>query len=215
MDERATGIILRVRPLTESSLIVHWLTEDLGRINTVGKGARKPKSVLHGKLDLYFRGEFSFVRSRRSELHNLRELKLLETHAELRRDLQKIRLLAYITNLIEQTTELDTPIAETCERFNSLLEHLLQHEAQPRIVFAFELKHLSDLGLQPNLDESSKDADVRSLISQLADCTWSEIAKLKATRAQVKSIQQFLHGFLIYHIDRLPKGRAAALKMLE
>ena len=44
MIESATGMILRTRPLTETSLIVHWLTPDFGRIATVAKGARRPKS---------------------------------------------------------------------------------------------------------------------------------------------------------------------------
>ena len=49
MDEKANGIILRVRPLTDSSLIVHWLTQEHGRLSTVAKGARRPKSALRGK----------------------------------------------------------------------------------------------------------------------------------------------------------------------
>src|SRR6185312_16938283 len=73
MDERATGIILRTRLLTDTSLIVHWLTPDCGRIATAAKGARRPKSPFRGKLDLFFEADFSFARSRRSELHILRE----------------------------------------------------------------------------------------------------------------------------------------------
>ena len=80
MDERSIGVILRVRPLTETSLIVHWLTPDLGRVATVAKGARRPKSPFRGKLDLFYEADFSFQRSRRSELHNLREVVLRETH---------------------------------------------------------------------------------------------------------------------------------------
>jgi hypothetical protein len=34
---------------------------------------------------------------------------------------------------------------------------------------------------------------------------------LKLTRAQTGELRQFLHGFLIFHLGRLPKGRAAAL----
>ena len=41
MDERTSGIILRTRPLTETSLIVQWITPDLGRVATVAKGARR------------------------------------------------------------------------------------------------------------------------------------------------------------------------------
>ena len=59
MDESAQGIILRVRPLTETSLIVHWLTAKHGRLSTVAKGARRTKSALRGKIDLLFDAEFS------------------------------------------------------------------------------------------------------------------------------------------------------------
>ena len=51
MDERTTGIILRVFPLTETSVVVHWFTSDKGRIATVAKGARRPKSNFQGKLE--------------------------------------------------------------------------------------------------------------------------------------------------------------------
>ncbi len=51
--ERAHGLVLRTRPLTETSLIVNWLTLELGRVSTVAKGARRAKSLFRGKLDLY------------------------------------------------------------------------------------------------------------------------------------------------------------------
>ena len=73
MTESATGLILRARPLTETSLIIHWLTPDLGRIAMVAKGARRAKSPFAGKLDLFYLADFSFNRSRRSDLHTLRE----------------------------------------------------------------------------------------------------------------------------------------------
>ena len=38
---RTTGLVLRTRPLTETSLIVQWLTRDFGRVATVAKGARR------------------------------------------------------------------------------------------------------------------------------------------------------------------------------
>ncbi len=74
MIETATGIILRTRPLTETSLILHWLTPDFGRLATVAKGARRPKSPFAGRLDLFYAADFSFSRSRSSDLHNLREV---------------------------------------------------------------------------------------------------------------------------------------------
>src|SRR5580698_1765592 len=112
MTESTHGIILRTRPLTETSLIVHWLTPDLGRIATVAKGARRPKSPFAGKLDLFYAADFSFSRSRQSDLHNLREASLRETHAALREDILKLQQAGYAAAFIEQATEMEAPLPE-------------------------------------------------------------------------------------------------------
>ena len=90
MIESASGLILRTRRLTETSLIVHWLTPNLGRLATVAKGAFRPKSPFRGKLDLFYLADFSFVRSRRSDLHTLREVSIRETYPAIRRELGRL-----------------------------------------------------------------------------------------------------------------------------
>src|SRR5689334_12231772 len=142
MTQRTQGLILRTRPLTETSLIVQWLTPDFGRIATVAKGARRAKSPFRGKLDLFFLADLSFVRSRRSELHTLRELSVRDTHAALRRELGWIEQAAYATELIELTTETDTPIAEIFTLFSDFLDYLPKCVPEPQTVFAFEMKLL-------------------------------------------------------------------------
>ncbi len=76
MIESTTGIILRTRPFKETSLIVHWLTPNSGRVATIARGARRPKSPFLGKLDLFYEADFSFSRSLHSDLHVLREIGL-------------------------------------------------------------------------------------------------------------------------------------------
>src|SRR6184192_315137 len=142
MDEQTVGLILRTRPLTETSLIVEWLTRDLGRLSTVAKGARRPKSAFRGKLDLFYLAEFSFARSRRSDLHLLCEVSLQETHGALRRDLAALRQAAYCAALIEQTTETETPLPAVYHLFKGLLGATPTVAPQPRTIFAFELKLL-------------------------------------------------------------------------
>src|SRR6267142_1050168 len=124
MSENATGLILRTRPLTETSLIVHWLTPNFGRRATVAKGARRPKSPFRGKLDLFYQADFSFVRSRRSELHNLREVALRDTRTALRRELGYLEQASYAAALIEQSTELDTPLPGVFELMRGFLDAL-------------------------------------------------------------------------------------------
>ena len=82
----------------------------MGRIGTVAKGARRPKSAFQGKLDLFHVAEFSFQRSRRSDLHTLREVALTKL-SRLRTDVELLDCLARATRLITRATEEQTPLA--------------------------------------------------------------------------------------------------------
>jgi DNA repair protein RecO (recombination protein O) len=205
--ESATGLILRTRPLTETSLIVNWLTREQGRVSTVAKGARRPKSPFAGKLDLFYLADFTFVRSRRSELHTLREVGLRETHAWLRTDLDRLRQTAYCAALVSQATEPDTPLPGVFDLMNGLLEHLAQQPLLPQTVFAFELKLLHDLGLSPDLAESKLTPGSQRLAATLASGDWAANARLRLSDAQTAELRLYLHGFLIFHLGRIPKGR--------
>ena len=131
MFERDHGLILRTRPFTETSLIVNWLTASLGRISTVAKGARRPKSLFRGKLDIFYEADLSFSRSRRSELHTLHEVSLRETHAPLRQELGYLQQAAYGAALIEQSTERETPLFGSYELMRGFLSALPSAPPQP------------------------------------------------------------------------------------
>lgn len=211
MVETATGLVLRTRPLTETSLIVHWLTPNCGRLATVAKGARRPKSPFRGKLDLFYHADFSFVRSRRSELHTLREVGLRETHSALRQELAYLRQASYAAALLEQTTEMDTPLSGAYELLCALLDQLPRQPPLPRFVFAFELKLLNQLGLQPDWDQTRLNPGAMLAAKALAETEWTALAGLQITPPHSTDINRFLHGFLIYHLGKFPKNRASAL----
>ena len=211
MEERATGIILRTRRLTETSLIAHWLTQDHGRVATVAKGALRPKSPFRGKLDLFYSAEFSYSRSRRSELHTLKEMRLLETHAHLREELGYVQQASYAAALIEQTTETDTPLPGVFSIFMGFIEILPIRPPLQRTIFALELKLLGELGLQPQANEPALSPGARQIMNRLAREDWPVLDKLKLSDAQELELRQYLHGFLIYHLGKFPLSRAGAL----
>jgi DNA repair protein RecO (recombination protein O) len=213
MIETANGLVLRTRPLTETSLIIHWLTPALGRLAVVAKGARRPKSPFRGKLDLFYLADFSFSRSRRSELHTLREVSLRETHRALRHELGYLRQASYCAALIEQATETETPLPAIYDLMAGLLRHLPAQAPQPQTIFAFELKLLTELGLQPELAKSKLNPGTKQLVKALAEMDWPFLSRLKPSEAQVVELRRFLHGYLIYHLERIPPGRNAALSL--
>ena len=205
MIESTTGLILRTRLLTDTSLIVQWLTPEFGRLATVAKGARRPKSPFAGKLDLFYLADLSFVRSRRSELHVLREVGLRETHPALRRDLTLLRQAAYAAALIEQTTETETPLPAVFALLKGWLAHLATGGAQG--TFAFELKLLRELGLTPDLDRARLSPGAREIVRRFLGSEWSGLESLRVSAPQAEELRRFLHGFMIHHLERLPPGR--------
>jgi DNA repair protein RecO (recombination protein O) len=209
--ETTTGLVLRTWPLTETSLIIHWLTRDLGRIATVAKGARRPKSPFRGKLDLFYLADLSFSRSQRSDLHNLREVSLRQTHNPLRRELGYLEQASYCAALIEQATEPETPLPAVFDLMRGMLDYLPTRTPEPQTVFAFEFKLLADLGLQPDLKESHLNPGTSKLVRAFTESDWTALARLRPSEAQVDELQAFLNKFLIFHLGKVPKARDAAL----
>src|SRR5581483_70194 len=211
MVETARGVVLRTRPLTETSLIVHWLTPNLGRLATVAKGARRPKSPFVGKLDIFYLADFSFSRSRRSELHVLREITLRDTHSFLRRDLGYLQQAAYCVRLIEQTTETETPLPGLHELLIGLLQALPDQACQQRTVLSFELKLLNELGLQPDLTQTGLRTETQTLARELARGEWRNLSQLPVEHGSENDLTHYLRRFLLHHLGRIPKGREHAI----
>jgi DNA repair protein RecO (recombination protein O) len=110
--ESTTAILLRKRKLSDTSLIVHWCTDSLGVVQTVAKGARRPKSPFAGKLDLFFEAEIQISRSKRSNLHTLREVALTNPFAGIRETYLRMQTASYFVELVELCTETDHHDAE-------------------------------------------------------------------------------------------------------
>ena len=206
--ETTSGLILRTRTLTETSIIVHWLTPDWGRLATVAKGARRPKSPFAGKLDIFYTADFSFSCSRSSDLHNLREVKLQQTRPTIRQDIGKLNQAAYVTAFIEATTETETPLPGFFNLINEFLDLLDQEPVRVVNIFALEIKLLHELGLTPDSNASRLTPGTKKVAQLLADAAWSKVLRLRTTSTQDDELRRWLNGLLILHLGKLPHGRA-------
>jgi DNA repair protein RecO (recombination protein O) len=139
--------VIRLTRLTETSLIVHWFSEQHGLVKTVAKGARRPKSPFAGQIDLFFGGEIAFTRARSGELHSLREVSIRHWREGLRRSYASTLLAAYCCQLLESAVEPDHPEPELHHLLIRALDHL---EAKPptlRALFHFETELARLLGI--------------------------------------------------------------------
>jgi DNA repair protein RecO (recombination protein O) len=142
---RAT--IIRLTRLTDSSLIVHWFSEDQGLVKTVAKGARRSKSPFSGQLDLFFEGEISFQRGRRSELHALREVSIRQWREGLRRNYRATLFAAYCCQLLESAVEPEHPEPGLHDLLNRALDHADKVEPGIRALRHYERELARLLGI--------------------------------------------------------------------
>ena len=145
--EKTEAILLRKTLLTESSLIVHWCGAGLGLVKTVAKGARRPKSAFAGKLDLFFGAEIVFHRSRRSELHILKEVAVADPRLALRQSYLRTLAASYFVEAVRFVAETETPIDSLYDLLRRALDYLKDNEPNVRAVRHFEAQLCELLGL--------------------------------------------------------------------
>lgn len=145
--ETDAAILLRKIKLTESSLIVSWFTQAHGKLKTVAKGARRPRSAFAGRLDLFFAAEITFTRSRRSELHSLREVVVRDSREGLRQVYARTELASYFVELVEITTEFEHPAPEIHDLLRRALDYLAVNAPTRRAMIHFENQLSALLGV--------------------------------------------------------------------
>jgi DNA repair protein RecO (recombination protein O) len=142
--------VIRLTRLTETSLIVHWFTENHGLVKTVAKGARRPKSTFAGQLDLFFSGEISFSHARRGELHSLREVLIHQWRESLRNNYTSTLLAAYCCQLLESAVEPEHPDPELYDLLQRVLDHLETKSPSLKSLHHFENELAKILGISQN-----------------------------------------------------------------
>ena len=136
--ESTEAILLRKRQFSDTSLIVSWCTESFGCVQTVAKGARRPKNPFAGKLDLFFEAEISIVRSRKSDLHTLTEVVLKNPFPGIRSNYLRTQTAAYFVELIEICTERDHREPELFGLLRRAFGYLDSNDPTSRAVAHFE-----------------------------------------------------------------------------
>lgn len=210
MDEKTNGLILRTRPLTETSLIVQWITPDLGRLSTVAKGARRPNSPFRGKLDLFYAADLTLVRSRRSDLHTLREVVLRQSHPPLREHFERLQCAAYASRLVECASEAETPVPELFDLLVGMLDHLDLHPPHPALALAFQARLLDASGLLPDPDQTPLDPGMRQILRQLVAAPWELLHRLHFSGPQAPTLGHYLDTRFTEAFSHRPPPRPAS-----
>jgi DNA repair protein RecO (recombination protein O) len=201
--ERAEAIVLRTQPVTESSLIVTWFTRDFGRLKTIAKGARRPKSPMRGKIDLFYHDEIVFLRSIRSDLHLLKDCFLEKPRKKLRESMGRLAAASYACELVELATELEDANPKIFDLLESVLDTM---ETRPNAVLSiwFELQLLAVAGWKPKWERRT---GVPKVLTSLAETTLVGARRVRLTETQIREARDALWRFWDFELGRAPRSR--------
>ena len=96
-----------------------------------------------------------------------------------------------------------------------LVRRLDHDRARPQYVLAFELQLLNEHGLGPDLASTRLGPVARGLAAHLVVASMEELSRIDPLPAAMAELRAFLGGFLVYHWERVPRGRGAAIGSLE
>jgi len=202
-SDRAEAIVLRVQPVTESSLLVTWFTREFGKLKTLAKGARRPKNPMRGKIDLFYRDEIIFQHSRRGDLHSLHDCYLEAPRAKLRDSMDRVAAASYACELVELATEVEDANPLIFELLESVLEAIAVR-ASPVILIWFELRLLDAAGWKPKWEQRT---GAPKVLTSLASTTLVGAQRVRLTEEQIREAREALWRFWDTELGHPPRSR--------
>ncbi len=145
------AVVLTVSDYSETSQIVTLFSRRNGKVRTLAKGAKRPKSPFGGPIDKLQRVEAVFSARPQSRLGTLAELTQAETFPGLRDRLPAFRAASCAAELVLLGTEELDPSPELFDSLTKTLRALSTGQNSAILLYYFELQLLRLLGLMPEL----------------------------------------------------------------
>ena len=126
-----TGIILKGSTIKESDRLVKVLTPGYGLISAAAPGAKKYKSRLRGRTELFVVNKFLIVKGR--SLDKIIQADTIYTYTGLSKDLGKLAAAQYLAELALYLAVDEQPQPELYELLNEHLRRIEQLEFQQNV----------------------------------------------------------------------------------
>ena len=164
---KTEAIVLRSIRYSEADRIVHLYSPDLGRLNAIAKGARKPKSRFGGRLEPFFRLRLVLYRGR-GDLATVTSAQTLEGYSSLRADGAALGASARACDAMLRlfdSGEANPPAYNLLCHFLELLDSDPSRGADKGLALSFRLKLALAAGFSPELASCARCGEADQLVA--------------------------------------------------
>ncbi len=147
---KTKAVVLRHRKLGEADLILTLYSPELGKLDAVAKGARKPTSRLAGHLEALSHTNVMLAQGK--SLDVVTQSQTIEAFRAFWEDLERMSRAVYVAELVDKSTPEQQPNRALYELLLQTLRYLAETAQIDVVVRWFEVQALTVLGYRPRLD---------------------------------------------------------------
>ena len=149
------GIVIRRADYSDYDRMVTLFTPEMGRVDAIARGCRRPKSPLVNAVEPFTSGEFQLYANRGRNA--LEQCQISDSYYELRSDYDRLLHGVYWLKLLEEAILPDEPAPQLFITTLRALAHLNYGELPPEMVtMAFEMHFMAINGMAPRMDACMK-----------------------------------------------------------
>ena len=148
------GIILKVFPYSNTSVICNVFTNDYGKLTFIAKGVRKPNNPLLSILQPFNLLELQYYYKKDRNMQLIKEADILISFDNIRENFSSIVVGSHIINIINRIFEQDYPNETIFRLVYKTLHRVSDQNDKNKLFFIFFIFHLlKQLGFMPNINQ--------------------------------------------------------------
>ena len=149
---KTKGIIIAEKMMSDFDKMLTILTPNIGKIECVAKGARRPKSLLMAGTQFLCFGEYMLYKG--SENYSMNSCETIELFYNIRTDLDKLKYAVYITKIINDVTTENQNNYKILQLYLNTLYVISNTDKDLELITSiFRLRLLSIIGYKPEINE--------------------------------------------------------------
>ncbi len=149
---KTKGIIIAEKILSDFDKMLTILTPNMGKIECVAKGSRRPKSLLMAGTQFLCFGEYLLYKG--GDNYSMNSCETIELFYNIRTDLDKLNSAVYITKIINDVTTENQNSYKVLQLYLNTLYVISNTDKNLELIVSiFRLRLLSILGYRPEIKE--------------------------------------------------------------
>ena len=200
------GLVLKVFPYSNTSVICNVFTDHYGKLTFMIKGIRKPKKPLLSILQPFNLVELQYYYKEDRGIQLIKEADIIISFEKLRNNFSTIIIGSMILNIINKIFEKEYPNDVIFRLTYKILNKLSDINHTNKIYFIFFIFHLNkQLGFMPDIKKIKNDMDDKLLLflNQINTTNIDNISDIDIDFDHLKKTYNFLIFFMKHHIHSM------------